>query len=103
MTKEESKEFVKLHGFWFVKTIKHVSTEEELNNRENLIFEENSPTEMIGIAKVCPLAQEDFPTVLQRMTAMDAGNWAVEKCHQQGWEVNKDNIGACLCNLEIDY
>lgn len=50
-----------------------------------------------------PLSVESYPAVLSRMTAMAAGAWAISKCKQQKWELSKDNIEACLANLEMDF
>ena len=43
------------------------------------------------------------PSVLKRMTAMEAGVWAIEKCHQQHWDLTLDNFQCCLANLEMDF
>lgn len=52
---------------------------------------------------IYPLSVTVYPGVLSRMTAMEAGAWAASKCKQQKWELSKDNIEACLANLEMDF
>ena len=53
--------------------------------------------------RIYPLAITQYPGVLKRMTAMEAGAWAVSKCGQQHWPVNLKNVQCCLANLEMDY
>ena len=53
--------------------------------------------------RIYPLSITDFPSVLTRLTAMEAGAWALTKCRQQNWEYSLDNIQCCLANLEMDF
>ena len=53
--------------------------------------------------RIYPLSITAYPSVLKRMTAMEAGVWAIEKCHQQHWDLTLDNFQCCLANLEMDF
>ena len=53
--------------------------------------------------RIYPLSVTASPAVLRRMTAMEAGAWAITKCHQQNWALEKDNFECCLANLEMDF
>ena len=61
------------------------------------------PEIIIGKSKCYPLSITSFPSVLKRMTALEAGAWAITKCKQQNWQGDKDNIECCLSNLEMDF
>ena len=52
--------------------------------------------------RIYPLSITEYPSVLKRMTAMEAGVWAIEKCHSEGWAMELDNFQCCLANLEMD-
>ena len=53
--------------------------------------------------RIFPLSITAYPSVLKRMTAMEAGIWAITKCRQQNWEYSLDNFQCCLANLEMDF
>ncbi len=53
--------------------------------------------------RIFPLSVTTYPSVLRRMTAMQAGAWAIDKCRQQNWTLDLDNFQCCLANLEMDY
>ena len=52
--------------------------------------------------RILPFSITEYPSVLNRMTAMEAGSWAISKCKEQKWELNLDNFQCCLANLEMD-
>lgn len=53
--------------------------------------------------RIYPLVITAYPGVLKRMTAMEAGAWAVSKCEKEHWQVNFKNVQCCLANLEMEY
>ena len=53
--------------------------------------------------RIYPLSITEYPAVLSRMTAMQAGVWAIQKCNSEGWEMELDNFQCCLANLEMDF
>lgn len=53
--------------------------------------------------RIYPLSITEYPAVLKRMTAMEAGAWAITKCRQQNWTLVLENFQACLANLEMDF
>ncbi|MBQ3670154.1 MAG: hypothetical protein IJR39_07095 [Treponema sp.] len=53
--------------------------------------------------RIYPLSITAYPSVLRRMTAMEAGVWAITKCKQQKWDLELDNFQCCLANLEMDF
>ena len=52
--------------------------------------------------RIYPLSITEYPAVLTKMTAMEAGVWAIEKCHEQEWDFELENFQCCLSNLEMD-
>ena len=73
--------------------------------KENFIPDEDMESfpEIKDDTRIYPLSVSEYPSVLQRMTAMEAGSWAIDKCRQQGWALELDNFQCCLANLEMDY
>ena len=61
------------------------------------------PNQINEKTRIYPLSVTAYPAVLRRMTAMEAGAWAITKCHQQHWELELDNFQCCLANLEMDF
>ena len=61
------------------------------------------PENITEKTRIYPLSVTEYPGVLKRMTAMEAGAWAISKCRQQGWDLDYDNFQCCLSNLEMDY
>lgn len=61
------------------------------------------PEIIVGRSKCYPLSETSFPNVLRCMSALEAGAWAVSKCFEQGWQICKGNIEACLANLDMDF
>lgn len=53
--------------------------------------------------RIYPLSIKEFPSVLSRMTAMEAGAWAITKCKMEHWELELENFQSCLANLEMDF
>ncbi|MCR5252597.1 MAG: hypothetical protein K6C98_02655 [Treponema sp.] len=53
--------------------------------------------------RIYPLSITEYPSVLSRMTAMEAGAWAITKCKQENWELELENFQSCLANLEMDF
>lgn len=104
MTKEELRQ--KKPDVFFIKT-KQLVTEPKLDLlREAFIPDDDVPTFPESITKdtrIYPLSVTAYPSVLKRMTAMEAGAWAVTKCFQQHWEADLDNMQCCLANLEMDF
>lgn len=104
MTVQELKErFPDTH---FIKTKSYIEKPDiGLMEMEFIPDEDSSefPEIIPGRTKICPLSVTSFPAVLRRMTAMEAGAWAVSKCRQQGWNTDKDDIECCLSNLEMEF
>ena len=90
----------------FIRTKSYIDKPDiELMKRE-FIPDDDTPVfpELIPEKSKCyPLSITSFPGVLKRMTAIEAGAWAITKCLQQNWQVDKDNIECCLSNLEMDF
>ena len=61
------------------------------------------PEEIKENTRIFPLSVTAYPSVLRRMTAMEAGAWAITKCHEQHWPMELDNFQCCLANLEMDF
>ena len=61
------------------------------------------PDNITEKTRIYPLSVTAYPAVLRRMTAMEAGAWAITKCRQQKWEAELDNFQCCLANLEMDF
>lgn len=91
---------------YFIRTKKHINQPNIKVLREQFIAESDQaefPPLKYENTRIYPIAEADFPGVLSRMTATQAGEWARSKCHQQNWEVDLDNIECCLSNLEMDF
>lgn len=103
MTVQELKErFPETH---FIRTKSYIEKPDVELMRREFIPDEDSPEFPEIISKktrICPLSVTAFPSVLRRMTAMEAGAWAISKCFQQGWTADKDDIESCLSNLEME-
>ena len=103
MTKEELK--AKNPKINFIKTKWLVEKPDPELLKEAFIPDEDM-TEFPKIetgTRIYPLSITTYPSVLKRMTAMEAGVWAIEKCHQQHWDLTLDNFQCCLANLEMDF
>lgn len=90
----------------FIKTKSYIEKPDvELMKREFIPDSDTKefPEIIIGKSKCYPLAVTSFTAVLMRMTAIEAGAWAITKCMQQNWQIDKDNIECCLANLEMDF
>ena len=90
----------------FIKTKSRIDRPIIALMRQEFIPDEDTPEfpELdIGTSRLYPLSVTSFPAVLARMTAMEAGAWAVGKCRQQHWELTRDNIESCLANLDMDF
>jgi len=91
---------------FFIKT-KHPVEEPNLDLlREAFIPDTDVPVFPETVTKdtrIYPLSVTAYPSVLGRMTAMEAGAWAITKCHQQKWALELDNFQCCLANLEMDF
>ena len=59
--------------------------------------------DLIRGSKCYPLSITSYPRVLKRMSALQAGAWAITKCMKENWQIDKDNIECCLANLEMDF
>lgn len=86
----------------FIKTRFHIENQNQLKD-ENFIFEDDTPELKKNQTQIMPLSITDFPGVLASSTAMEAGAWAITICQKQNWEISKENIEACLANLEMDF
>lgn len=86
----------------FVKTRFHIENQNQLKD-ENFIFEDDTPELKKNQTQIMPLSITDFPGVLASSTAMEAGAWAITICQKQSWEISRENIEACLANLEMDF
>lgn len=90
----------------FIKTKSYIEKPDIALMRREFIPDSDTPDFpeiIIGKSKCYPLSVTTFPSVLTRMTAIEAGAWAITKCQQQKWEINKGNIESCLANLEMDF
>lgn len=89
----------------FIKTKTYVDRPNVALLKEAFIPDDDMPTfpEIKENTRIYPLSVEAYPSVLRRMTAMEAGAWAMEKCRQQNWSLDLDNFQCCLANLEMDY
>jgi hypothetical protein len=91
---------------FFIKTKQFVSEPKLALLKEAFIPDDDVPTFPETLTKntrIYPLAVTEYPSVLRRMTAMEAGAWAITKCHQQKWPLELDNFQCCLANLEMDF
>ena len=86
----------------FIKTRCRIENENQLKD-ENFILEDDTPELKKNLTKIMPLSITDFPGVLASSTAMEAGSWAITICKKQNWEICRENIEACLANLEMDF
>lgn len=92
--------------FCFIKTKEKVWEITEENLRDYFLPDsdfESFPEGVYGRIEIIPLSVKSFAEILKRMTAMEAGTWAIKKCRQQKWTIDADNIGCCLSNLEMDF
>jgi len=90
----------------FIKTKSYIEKPDVALMQREFIPDSDTPAfpEIImGKSKCYPLSVTSFPGVLKRMTALEAGAWAITKCQEQNWQVDKDNIECCLSNLEMDF
>ena len=89
----------------FIKTKSLVEKPDPELLKEAIIPDEDMPEfpKIEEGTRIYPLSITAYPSVLKRMTAMEAGAWAIEKCHQQGWDLTLDNFQCCLANLEMDF
>lgn len=104
MTVEDSR--IERPSVYFIRTKEKVWEPNEELLKSAFIPESDQsdfPEIIEGKTRIYPLAETSFPGVLRRMTATQAGSWAISKCRQQKWEVSLDNIECCLSNLEMDY
>lgn len=89
---------------YFVKTKSHVPQSDIEQMRQQFV-PDNDLQEFPKINpekdRIFPVAVTSFPGVLKRMTAMQAGSWALAKCRQQGW--GAEDYECCLSNLEMDF
>lgn len=85
----------------FVKTKKRITKENVSELQENLILDDDTP-ELKNDTVYFPLCVKNYPSALRSMTASQAGWWAMQKCRQQNWRLDEDNIRSCLANLEMD-
>lgn len=95
-----------LPNFCFIKTKEKVWEITEENLKNSFLPDSDFPqfpSSVYGKTQMIPLSVTSFPGVLKRMTAMQAGFWAISKCNQQNWEIDADNIECCLSNLEMDF
>ena len=89
----------------FIKTSTSVDKPELEMLKKAFIPDEDMP-EFPKIEKetrVYPLSVKAYPGVLSRMTAMEAGAWAIKKCKSEHWELELENFQSCLANLEMDF
>ena len=104
MTAEELK--TRYAATHFIKTKSYIEKPDLDLMRKEFIPDDDTPTFpeiIIGKSKLYPLSITAFPGVLKRMTALEAGAWAITKCRQQKWEAELDNFQCCLANLEMDF
>lgn len=94
----------------FIKTKEFIDRPNVELLKSNFIPDEDMPEfpvlENLGTrqsTRVYPLSVKEYPSVLKRMTATEAGAWAISKCRQQHWSICLENIQSCLANLEMDY
>lgn len=104
MTKAEFKaQFPNAH---FIKT-KHLVERPNLALlKEAFIPDDDMPTfpeTITDNTRIYPLSVTAYPSVLRRMTATEAGAWAITKCREQNWALELDNFQCCLANLEMDF
>ncbi len=92
---------------FFVKTKKFIENLSYNLVKESYIPEDDSPLParetLNEKTRLYPLSVTAYPNVLKRMTAMEAGAWAITKCLQQHWNLSLDNFQCCLANLEMDF
>lgn len=105
MTAQELKKYHP--DVFFVKTKKFIDRPNYYLIKESYIPEDDSPfpevKQLNENTRLYPLSITAYPGVLKRMSAMEAGAWAVTKCRQQKWELTLDNFQCCLANLEMDF
>ncbi|MBQ8678345.1 MAG: hypothetical protein IJ530_01115 [Treponema sp.] len=104
MTKADLKS--RLPNVHFIKTKHPVERPNIALLREAFIPDDDMPVFPENITddtRIYPLSVTAYPSVLRRMTAMEAGVWAIEKCHEQNWALELDNFQCCLANLEMDF
>lgn len=70
-------------------------------DRDTPNFPERS--EVSGKTTLWGLMETSYPKCLKVFSAMELGIWAIGKCMEQGWEINRGNIYACCANLEMDF
>ena len=104
MTAEELRQ--KKPDVFFIKT-SHTVKESKLELLREAFIPDNDvpsfPETITPNTRIYPLSVTAYPSVLRRMTAMEAGAWAITKCHQQKWDLELDNFQCCLANLEMDF
>ena len=99
-------------GIYFVKTSEHIELDDA--NIEHIksvfvpdadmeAFPIESENELSNEVRIFPLAVDSYPRVLSSNTASQAGEWALRKCANVGWEGNLQNVRSCLANLEMDF
>ncbi len=93
---------------FFIRTKRWVEKPDYNQLKEAFIPDEDSSSfplmeTITSDTRIYPLSITEYPGVLKRMTAMEAGAWAISKCGEQHWPVNFKNIQCCLANLEMDY
>lgn len=90
---------------YFIKTKWPVETPNVELLKEAFIPDKDMPEfpERKENMRIYPLSVTSYPSILSRMTAMEAGAWAITKCRQQNWELELDNFQSCLANLEMDF
>lgn len=87
----------------FVKSKQYVNSVEELNSEGMLLPDEDTPNlKGVSGAVVMPLAVTSFPKVLSSMTASKAGEYAMAVCRREKWDIDRDNLEACLAQLEME-
>lgn len=79
-------------------------------NINDFVIDSDTPNEVTPTSKglpegtrLFPLSMVSYPEVLKRMTAMEAGLWALNKCISEKWDLNYGNVKCCLANLEMDF
>lgn len=88
----------------FMKTRDYVDTNEKLHEKGMMILDEDTPhiTDWENVY-VMPFSVKSFPKVFSRMTASKAGEYAMAVCKREKWDITKDNLEACLAQLEMEF
>lgn len=87
-----------------MKTKDYVDSNEKLHEEGMLIPDEDTPqiADWTNVY-IMPFSVKSFPKVLSRMTASRAGEYAMAVCRREKWDIDRDNLEACIAQLEMEF